>query len=79
MSYADAFRIDLSRTACTRPKREGDLVQLGSNNGITYEIAAIRGATAWIREPRTWRGEALVPLSRLRKVADAPGGRHRAA
>ncbi|WP_141243857.1 hypothetical protein [Sphingomonas lenta] len=73
MSFADAFRLDHStHTGCSRPKREGDLVQLGLNTGPTYEIAAVRGETAWIREPGTFRGEALVPLSRLRKVEDEP-------
>lgn len=72
MSYADAFRLDRPGLAgCDRPKQEGDLVTLGANAGPVFEIAAIRGETAWIREPKTWRGEALVPLARLRAVERA--------
>ena len=60
-------------TGCNAPKARGTLVQLGVNRGAIYEIVAIEGETAWIREPVTYRGETLVPLSRLRVAYPALG------
>lgn len=69
MSYVDVLCTDRSvLRGCDGPKREGDLVRLGRNAGTLYEIAAIRGETAWIREPGTFRGDALVPLARLARA-----------
>jgi hypothetical protein len=60
-------------TGCNAPKSPGTLVQLGRNRGAIFEIVAVEGATAWIREPATHRAEALVPLSRLRVAYPALG------
>lgn len=60
-------------TGCNAPKAPGTLVQLGANRGAIFEIVAVEGATAWIREPATHRGEALVPVSRLRAAYPALG------
>ena len=66
-SYADILCPDLSlRTGCNQPKLRGTLVQVGANRGPVYEIVMIEGPTAWIREPVTFRGEALVPIEKLR-------------
>lgn len=72
--YADILCPDYSlATGCNAPKTRGTLVQLGVNRGTIYEVVAIEGETAWIREPVTYRGEALVPLSRLRVAYSALG------
>lgn len=65
--YADILCPDFPfRTGCNAPKQRGTLVQIGVNRGPVFEVVAIEGATAWIREPVTFQNEALVPLSRLR-------------
>ena len=72
--YADILCPDHRfATGCNAPKARGTLVQLGVNRGAIYEIVAIEGETAWIREPVTYWGEALVPLSRLRVAYPALG------
>jgi hypothetical protein len=69
MSYMDVLCPEWTlRTGCTAPKHRGTLVQIGRNQGPVYEIVSIEGPTAWVREPVTFRGEALVPLDRLRVI-----------
>jgi hypothetical protein len=58
-------------TGCTAEKRRGTLVKIGPNDGPVFEIVSIEGPTAWIRQPRTYRGEALVPVERLRVVSNS--------
>lgn len=68
-SYADVLCPDYPfRTGCNMPKARGTLVRVGANAGPVFEIVSIEGPTAWIREPLTFRNEALVPLERLRVV-----------
>ncbi len=70
-TYADILCPDWSfHAGCNLPKEPGTLVQLGRNRGHLFEIVAVQGGTAWIREPVTYRNEALVPLHRL-CVADS--------
>ena len=68
-TYADVlcpgFRF---HTGCNMPKGRGTLVRVGANSGQVFEIVSIEGPTAWVREPETYRNEALVPLERLRVV-----------
>lgn len=72
-TYADILCPEFGfRTGCDAPKSRGTLVQIGANRGPTFEIVTIEGATAWIREPRTYRNEALVALERLRVVYPDP-------
>lgn len=72
--YADILCPNYSfATGCHSPKGRGTLVQLGANRGTIFEIVAIEGETAWIREPVTFRNEALVPLARLRVAGPALG------
>lgn len=72
--YADVLCPDHRfATGCNMPKRRGSLVQIGVNRGTIFEIVAIEGETAWIREPVTYRNEALIPLSRLRLAYPALG------
>jgi hypothetical protein len=67
MSISDTLCPDFPFwTGCKAPKRPGSLVYLGVNAGPLLEIVAIEGPTAWVREPGTFRSEALVPLDRLR-------------
>ena len=71
MSYMDVLCPEFTfRTGCTELKTRGTLVQVGPNRGPVYEIVSIEGPTAWIREPVTFRHEALVPLDRLRVISD---------
>jgi hypothetical protein len=66
-TYADVLCPGYSfETGCQEPKERGTLVYLGMNQGPVYEIIFIEGPTAWIRQPKTYRGETLVPLNRLR-------------
>lgn len=68
-TFADILCPDYPfRSGCNMPKQKGTLVRLGLNDGPIYEIVSIEGPTAWIREPHTFRSEALVPLERLRVV-----------
>jgi hypothetical protein len=60
-------------TGCNAAKERGTLVQIGVNRGVIFEIVAIEGDTAWIREPVTYRNEALIPLARLRVAYPALG------
>lgn len=70
VSYIDVLCPEFQfRTGCNMPKQRGTLVQLGRNSGPVYEIVSVEGPTAWIREPVTFRNEALVPVDRLRVVA----------
>ena len=57
------------RTGCNMPKERGTLVRVGANSGPVFEIVSVEGPTAWVREPETYRNEALVPLERLRVVS----------
>ena len=70
--YADILCPDFAfATGCAAPKGPGSLVHLGTNSGAVFEIVAVEGGTAWVREPGTHRNEALVPLSRLRLASAA--------
>ena len=65
--YADILCPDHNfATGCNAPKTRGSLVQIGVNRGAVFEIVAIDGETAWVREPVTHRNQALVQLARLR-------------
>jgi len=75
MSYMDVLCPEFQfRTGCNAPKRRGTLVQIGLNRGPVYEIVSVEGPTAWVRQPETFRGEALVPLERLRVVPELQDG-----
>ena len=58
-------------TGCAAPKGPGSLVHIGTNSGAVFEVVAVDGPTAWVREHRTGRNEALVPLARLRLAGAA--------
>lgn len=65
--YADVLCPQHSfATGCNAPKGRGTLVQLGGNRGQVFEVVAIDGDTAWVREAATRRNGALVALERLR-------------
>jgi hypothetical protein len=67
MSMMDALCPDFPFvTGCDAPKEPGSLVYVGVNAGPLFEVVAVAGRTAWVREPRTFRSEALVPLDHLR-------------
>lgn len=66
-SYADVLCPDFGfNTGCNAMKERGTLVRIGSNVGPVYEVVAVEGGTAWVREPHTFRNETLVPVHRLR-------------
>lgn len=72
--FADILCPDFSfATGCNGPKVPGTLVQLGTNRGAIFEVVAIDGDVAWVREPATHRNEALVPIHRLRTAYPALG------
>ncbi|HEX8387480.1 MAG TPA: hypothetical protein VF636_00560 [Sphingomonas sp.] len=66
-TYADVLCPDFGfHTGCNALKERGVLVRIGTNVGPVYEVVAIEGETAWVREPQTHRGQTLVAVSRLR-------------
>ena len=56
-------------TGCNCAKAEGSRVMIGNNRGPLYEIVHVVNQTAWIRSLANG-AESLVPLDRLRTVAD---------
>ena len=56
-------------TGCNCPKARGSRVMIGNNRGPLYEIVHIADQTAWVR-PLANGAEGLVPIDRLRTVAD---------
>ncbi len=66
-SYADILCPDFGfNTGCNAAKERGTLVRIGTNTGPVYEVVAVDGETAWVREAHTRRNSTLVPVNRLR-------------
>ena len=65
-SYADVFQIGPPDSA--DEIRVGDLVRSGTNHHPHYEVLAIHGDKAWVRDVQTG-ADHLALLARCRKVA----------
>jgi hypothetical protein len=66
-SYSDVFAICLDREH-DEDVRAGDLVRTGPNLYPHFEVIAVHGDKAWLRDIATGV-DALTPLSRCRRLA----------
>ena len=65
-SYLDAF--DVSHDAAGGGAiHAGDVVRTGANLYPHYQVIAVSGETAWLRNVQT-NADALIPLSRCRRI-----------
>ena len=69
-SYSDVFSINHDRDY-DEEISAGDLVRSGANLFPHYEVVAVSGATAWVRNVQTG-ADHLAPLARCRKIAPEP-------
>jgi len=67
ISYRDVFEIEHDQ--CSSDELQvGDVVQTGANLFPRFEVVAVSGETAWVRNISN-RQDALLPVSRCRKVS----------
>lgn len=71
VSYSDVFAIKLEREG-DEEVRAGDLVRTGPNRGPAYEVIAIHGDKAWLRNLQNGQ-DAVTLLNRCRRL---PAGEH---
>lgn len=67
MSYADVFALKLDRMH-HEDIRPGDLVRTGANLFPHYEVIAVDGDKAWVRNTQSSKDD-ITPLARIRKIA----------
>ena len=65
MSYLDVFDIQLPHY--DQLVSAGDLVAVGPNQHPQFEVIAVRGDKAWLRDAAKG-GDAIVSTSRLRRI-----------
>ena len=66
ISYSDVFGIELDRHH-HESIRPGDVVYAGSNHFPHFEVIALDGGTAWVRDVQT-AANHLVQVARIRRV-----------
>jgi hypothetical protein len=66
-SYSDVFGLTDEPTA-DEPLQPGDLVRTGSNHFPHFEVLAVHGATAWVRNVQTG-ADHLTAAGRCRRIA----------
>lgn len=71
MSYLDVFKIHLPMY--DHALARGDFVKLGANAGPVYEVIAVRGDMAWIRDPHA--SDSIVAAHRCRRIGRAAADR----
>ncbi len=69
-SYSDVFQISHEREYDEHIEA-GDLVRSGANLFPHFEVIAVHGGKAWVRDVQTG-ADHLAPLSRCRKIEPAP-------
>ena len=69
-SYSDVFAISHER-GYDEEILEGDLVRTGPNLFPHYEVLAVRGETAWVRNIESG-AEHLTPVTRCRRLLRTP-------
>ena len=69
-SYSDVFSINHDREY-EEDIQPGDLVRTGANFHPHYEVVAVHGDKAWVRDVQT-RSDHLALLSRCRKINGQP-------
>lgn len=68
VSYSDVFKINLERDL-EEEIRPGDRVRTGPNLYPFYDVLAVHGAKAWLRNVQTGQ-DGVTSLSRCRRIAD---------
>lgn len=68
-SYSDVFSINHERDE-PEEIRPGDVVRTGTNFHPHYEVLAVHGDKAWVKDLQTG-ADALALLSRCRKIASS--------
>lgn len=68
MSYSDVFKIKLERDF-EEHIAAGDLVRTGPNLYPHYQVVAVDGAMAWVRNVQNGL-DHITPLNRCRKITD---------
>lgn len=72
MTYLNGFDVDAP--LCEQPVLEGDVILLGPNGLLAFEVIAIRGEMAWVRDVDGGR-DGVVDLARIRRFGfDGRGG-----
>jgi hypothetical protein len=69
ISYSDVFEIEHNHPE-PQPIAVGDRVRTGPNLFPHFEVIALSGETAWVRNVASGL-DALLPVKRCRKVEDA--------
>ncbi len=69
MSYSDVWAIRLDRDY-DEMIVVGDVVRTGMNTVPQFEVLAVHGDKAWLRNVHT-KADGIAPLSRCRKIAPA--------
>ena len=69
-SYSDVFSINHDRDYAEEI-RPGDLVRSGPNFHPHFEVVAVHGDKAWVRNVQTG-ADHLAPLARCRKINGQP-------
>ena len=72
VSYSDLFGIRHAREH-EEDIREGDMVRSGPNSGPYFNVLAVKGERAWLRNTANG-ADGIVDVNRCRKVNGAPGG-----
>ncbi len=72
VSYSDLFSIQHERDY-EEDIRVGDLVRTGPNLFPHYEVIAVHGDKAWVRNVQTGL-DGLTSVNRCRKINGAPAG-----
>ena len=68
MSYSDVFKIKLEREH-DEDIHVGDLVRTGPNKFPHYEVVAVNGDKAWVRNVQNGL-DHITPLNRRRPIVD---------
>jgi hypothetical protein len=70
VSYSDVFSIRHEREQ-DEEIQAGDLVRTGPNLYPHYEVVAVSGDKAWVRNPQNGQ-DGVIPLNRCRRL-EPPG------
>ncbi len=69
ISYSNVFAVDLDR-GYDEEIRQGDVVSTGPNLYPKWDVLAVHGEKAWVRNVQTGQ-DGVTDLTRCRKVANA--------
>jgi hypothetical protein len=69
-SYSDVFSIEHERPY-DEEIRQGDIIRTGSNLFPHYEVLAVNGDRAWVRNVQNG-ADSLISVTRCRKIESHP-------